>query len=105
MSRFVRSDVWVLLALLYAAKPAPRERIRSGGDYINHAVMTDEELDGGLARLMAAEFVSAGPAGWDVVGQAAGLNAEIERASEATGDHSPRVGLEVVGRFLGVDNP
>jgi hypothetical protein len=37
MSGFVWSDAWVLLALLYAAKPAPRERIRGAGDYINHS--------------------------------------------------------------------
>ncbi len=66
MGGFVWSDVWVLLALLYAAKPAPRERIRGAGDYINHAVMTDEEFDGGLARLLAAGLVSSGPAGWEV---------------------------------------
>lgn len=58
MGGFVWSDVWVLLALLYAAKPAPRERIRGAGDYINHAAMTDDELDGGLDRLMAAGFAS-----------------------------------------------
>jgi hypothetical protein len=67
--------------------------------------MSDEELDGGLARLMAAGFVSAGSTGWDVAGRAADLNAEIDRAAETAQDWSPRVGYEVVGRFLGVESP
>src|SRR5262249_12990301 len=67
-SGFLWSDAWVLLALLYAQKPAPRERIRAAGDYINHAVMTDAELDGGLARLAAAGLVNNSPTGWVVTG-------------------------------------
>lgn len=47
----VPSDAWVLLALIFAGKNASRERIIEAGDYINHAIFTDEELDGGLARL------------------------------------------------------
>ena len=105
MTGFVGSDVWVLLALLYAQKPAPRERIRSAGDYINHAVMSDAELDGGLARLSVAGLVSSVAGDWDVCGRAAGLNAEIDAAQKTADDHSPRPGFKVVGRFLGVDDP
>jgi hypothetical protein len=105
MSGFVWSDAWVLLALVYAAKPAPREGIRAAGDYINHAVMSDEELDGGLNKLLAAGLVSSGPKGWVLAGRAAGLNAEIDRASEAANDRSPLVGFKVVEQLLDVASP
>jgi hypothetical protein len=52
--QFLGSDAWLLLALLYAKEPADRKRIVEVGDAINHAIFTDEELEGGLARLQAA---------------------------------------------------
>lgn len=51
---FVWSDAWLLLSLIYARDPAGRDHIRAVGDFINHAIFTDEELDGGLARLLEA---------------------------------------------------
>ena len=54
---FPWSDAWLLLSLLYSREPADRERIKSIGDFINHAIFTDEELEGGLARLIAAGHV------------------------------------------------
>jgi hypothetical protein len=51
---FVWSDAWLLLSLIYSREPADRERLRFIGDSINHAIFTDEELDGGLARLQRA---------------------------------------------------
>jgi hypothetical protein len=56
-SRFVWSDAWLLLALLYAREPADRETIIKIGDFINHAIFTDEELEGGLQRLFEAGYV------------------------------------------------
>lgn len=56
---FVWSDAWLLLSLIYSGEPADHERLRSIGDHINHAIFTDEELDGGLARLQRAGHVSA----------------------------------------------
>ncbi len=53
MSDPVWSDAWVLLALLDLARPTPREDIPRTGDSINQPKMSNEELDGGLARLMA----------------------------------------------------
>lgn len=55
---FVWSDAWLLLSLIYSGEPADRERLRSIGDFINHALFTDEELDGGLARLQQAGHVT-----------------------------------------------
>src|SRR5262245_18473008 len=51
---FVWSDAWLLLSLIYARDPADRDHLRAVGDYINHAIFSDEELDGGLARLLQA---------------------------------------------------
>ncbi len=46
------SDAWLLLALIYAREPADRGHLRAVGDFINHAIFTDEELEGGLERLV-----------------------------------------------------
>jgi hypothetical protein len=54
---FPWTDAWLLLSLIYSREPADRERINSIGEYINHAIFTDEEVEGGLARLRAAEYV------------------------------------------------
>lgn len=51
------ADAWVLLAVLYARAPADRDELVHVGDYINHAIFTPEELDGGLRRLCAAGYV------------------------------------------------
>jgi len=48
---FEWSDAWLLLSIIYSWEPADRDRLRAIGDFINHAILTDEELDGGLARL------------------------------------------------------
>jgi hypothetical protein len=51
---FLWSDAWLLLSLIYAREPADRDHLRAVGDFINHAIFTDEELDSGLARLLQA---------------------------------------------------
>lgn len=51
---FTWSDSWLLLSLIYAGEPSTLDHLRAVGDYINHAIFTDEELDGGLARLLRA---------------------------------------------------
>jgi hypothetical protein len=51
---FEWSDAWLLLSLSYSGEPADREHLRSIGDFINHAIFNDEQLDGGLARLQRA---------------------------------------------------
>lgn len=51
-SMFLWSDAWLLLSLIYARELADRDHLRAVGDYINHAIFTDEELDGGLERLV-----------------------------------------------------
>ena len=56
---FVWSDAWLLLSLIYSWEPADRDRLRAIGDFINHAIFTDDELDTGLARLQREGHVIA----------------------------------------------
>ena len=51
---FTWSDAWLLLSLIYSEEAADRDRLRAIGDFINHSIFTDEELDIGLARLQRA---------------------------------------------------
>ena len=56
---FASSDGWLLHAILIAAKDgeATLEAIVAAADMINHAMLTFDELDGGLARLSRAGLV------------------------------------------------
>ena len=56
---FVSSDAWLLLTLIYCRDFADRQRLLQTGDAINHAIFTDEELEGGLARLQNAGYAVA----------------------------------------------
>jgi hypothetical protein len=51
----VWSDAWLLLALLLSSADGAvgRGGLIEAGDYINHAVFTEEELSGGIRRLRA----------------------------------------------------
>ena len=53
------SDAWLLLATIYAAreKPASLEYIIAAADFIQHAIVTFEEMEGALARLTANGFL------------------------------------------------
>ena len=93
----IPSDAWVLLALLLAGKDAPREKIVEAGDYVNHAIFTDEELDGGLARLERIGCIIRSEAGHSV-------SDEVQQWYEADGPKRRNVfqDLERVEDFLGV---
>ena len=53
------SDAWILLATVYMGKqrPALLTDVIAAADYINHAVVTFEEMEGALARLTAGGFI------------------------------------------------
>jgi hypothetical protein len=53
---FLASDAWLLLAILYAggAEAASLRAIIAAADFINHAILSYEELAGGLERLARA---------------------------------------------------
>jgi hypothetical protein len=94
--RFEHSDAWVLLAVIAAPKPADCVGIMAAGDYLNHAVMTDAELEGGLQRLAAAAYVDAGPTGF-VLGPAG--NDFLTRLTQ-----TKRGRWEAANRELGIGN-
>jgi hypothetical protein len=95
-----RSDAWLLLALIYAGEPADRRRIIEVGDAINHAIFTEEEMEGGLRRLEAAGHVVA----------AGGRFGAAEPVMEWFERVSPKRSrmfkdLDRVRRFLGISEP
>jgi hypothetical protein len=93
----VSSDAWLLLALLYAQEPADRERIIRVGDGINHALFTDEKLEGGLQRLQAAGYVL------EEVGRFHAAPALVAWYESVSPERARiRKDLERVERFLGV---
>jgi len=54
------SDAWLLLSIIYASDSengAALEKIIAAGDWINHAVFNEDELESGLARLTAGGFI------------------------------------------------
>lgn len=55
---FVWSDAWILLAIIYTGSQgcSPDNLIKIA-DYINHAIPTEEELDGAIARLTRARMI------------------------------------------------
>ena len=99
MSTFVSSDAWLLLALLYAKEPATRARIREVGDFINHAIFTDKELDEGLSRLLSVNYVVANEKTYHV-------SPEVLRwyESQSKGKKHTHVfkDMERVERYLGI---
>jgi len=53
------SDAWLLLAVVYAAGggDATLDRIIGAGDFINHAIFNQEELESGFSRLTAGGYI------------------------------------------------
>jgi hypothetical protein len=52
------SDAWVLTAAYVAARnPVSLSDVVAAGDFINHAIFTDEELEHAFTRLTAAGLV------------------------------------------------
>ncbi len=53
------SDGWILLAVIYAGggEAASLEAVVAAADYINHAILTVEEMQGALARLTAKGYI------------------------------------------------
>ena len=53
------SDAWILLATLYVARkqPAAMDEVIGAADYIQHAIVTFEEMEGALHRLTASGYL------------------------------------------------
>ena len=58
---FISSDAWLLCAIFLASKKqaASLTEIIAAGDTINHAIFTQDELEGGLGRLIQGGYVEA----------------------------------------------
>ena len=58
-STFLDSDAWLLLAIIYAGReePATLVDVIAAADYINHAIVVFEEMEGALARLSAGGYI------------------------------------------------
>lgn len=54
------SDVWLLLAVQYSKGSATKEKIIEAGDFINHAIFTEEEYNGGIKRLLETGYLTQG---------------------------------------------
>ncbi len=56
---YSHSDSWVLLSIIYsgAQNGAQLAEIIATGDFINHAILTFEELEGAFARLSKGKFI------------------------------------------------
>lgn len=56
---FKCADAWLLLSIIYANKNGSTalSDIIAYGDYINHAIFTTEELEGGLFRLISSGYI------------------------------------------------
>jgi hypothetical protein len=60
------SDAWVLTAAcIRETNPVSLVDLIEAGDYINHAILLDEEINGALSRLAAAGLVQV--EGYDIV--------------------------------------
>ena len=59
-SKFEATDTWILVALLQATRPsevATVAQLIASADAVNHAVITRDELENGLSRLVPAGLV------------------------------------------------
>ena len=57
--KFLWSDAWLLQAVALAARQAPATlaEVIGAADAVQHALLTDDELHGGLVRLTGGGFV------------------------------------------------
>src|SRR5687767_13486263 len=85
---FVWSDAWLLHAILVAAKEdeATLEDVIGAADFLNHAILTFDEIDGGVARLSRAGLITAQNARFQVMPALGELRQRLTKLSlqEAT---------------------
>lgn len=96
---FLPSDAWLLLSLIYARDPADRDALRGVGDFINHAIFTADELEGGLARLVQAGHAVAADDKFCASEQVLHWYSSATDGKSRTAVHKDR---ERVERFLGI---
>ena len=58
--QFQASDAWLLLAIIFAAaekEGASLDQIVAAGDFINHAIFTNDEMESGFYRLTLGGYI------------------------------------------------
>ncbi|MEZ0326925.1 MAG: hypothetical protein ACAH95_13580 [Fimbriimonas sp.] len=55
-TQFVGSDGWLLCSLYGAKDPCDRTKLNEWGDFFNHAIFNDDEVEAGIVRLQAAGY-------------------------------------------------
>lgn len=57
--QYKSSDAWILLSVIYAGieQAASLSRVIATADFINHAIVTFEEMEEALARLAVGDFI------------------------------------------------
>ena len=75
------SDAWLLLSVALAggAKSAELKEVVAAGDYINHAIFTEDELRGGLRRLTAGGWVKLIGGNWAVTSRFKRVSGRLPR--------------------------
>lgn len=58
MPKFERSDAWIFLCIPLEGPGTDRKSILGTADYINHAVPTEQELEGALTRGTEAGLIA-----------------------------------------------
>jgi len=63
---YISSDAWILTSLAYAINSGKGtlSRIIGAGDYINHAILTRSELNGGISRLIRGDLITESDEGY-----------------------------------------
>jgi uncharacterized protein (TIGR02996 family) len=95
---FVWSDAWVFLSLDYARRPADRARIVAAGDTMNHAILMEEELEGGLRRLRAWGYAVERESGFNLGPKGYPISEEVSRVGFTRA-------FRIAEKALGVQSP
>lgn len=94
---YLWSDAWLLLSAILAGSPAGAtlEGIVSAGDAVNHAIFTFQELDGGLARLLAGSLVRIDGERVFPTDQATALYARVSKRGGSMLTQMERIGRQI----------
>ena len=92
---FAWTDAWLLHAILLAAEngQARLDEVIAAADMIQHAMLTFDEIDGGIARLSRAGLISIGDKQFHLTATATEIQARMVRLSVRKADEACRTAL------------
>lgn len=96
--QFLPTDAWLLLAIIRAAgnEQASLAEIIAIGDSIEHAIFTEDEMEGGLYRLTAGGYVEEVNDGFKPTKSTVQKHSEISKKKKAVQDQM-EMWREVIG--------